>query len=70
MCSFLCLYRPLNITDEDLQLVIIINVFLDFNLHYNVIIGDLHVYMPSVKWKTLIAPVQSFPFNNICSNHY
>lgn len=43
-------------------------MFLDFNIRYSVIRVDLHVYMPSVRWKTF--PVKSIPFLNNCSNHY
>ena len=67
--GILCIYRPPNITDTgDLDLVELMNNFLEQNFNFNIIIGDLN--MPSVDWKLMKAPSKFQCFMESCEKHF
>ena len=67
--GFLCVYRPPNIsTDGDLHLVTLIDHFMELRHTYSIIVGDFN--MPSINWKTLIAPSKFSPILKCISNHF
>ena len=63
--GFLCIYRPPNITSTgDMNLIKLIETFLNQNFRYHIITGDFN--MPSVDWKSFSSPSKFSPFIDCC----